>query len=200
MQPINVCLQQDDLLCGGSHDETAAVVRFLIGRNDEKTQSPGLIPLRRANNDFTVPEDHLNLSPKDWLAGVELISFIMGRVAGQIVYKKDRLEITEKDFLRAGAWGTSIRKEVEAVLGWEKIGGSSLGNAAVKIAYDDGIHGRIFQLTLPIVKAPQAWIITSMKIYLVTPFAEKDAAKALGARWDAAKTIRSDVADLWNTR
>lgn len=28
-----------------------------------------------------------------------------------------------------------------------------------------------------------------MRINLVTPFAEKDAAKALGARWDAAKKV-----------
>lgn len=37
-----------------------------------------------------------------------------------------------------------------------------------------------------------------MRINLVTPFAEKDAAKALGARWDSAKKIWyiMDVADL----
>jgi hypothetical protein len=37
-----------------------------------------------------------------------------------------------------------------------------------------------------------------MRINLVTPFAEKDAAKALGARWDAAKKCWyvADVADL----
>lgn len=37
-----------------------------------------------------------------------------------------------------------------------------------------------------------------MRINLVTPFAEKDAVKALGARWDAAKKIwyLTDVADL----
>ena len=37
-----------------------------------------------------------------------------------------------------------------------------------------------------------------MRINLVTPFAEKDAVKALGARWDAAKKIWYiiDVADL----
>lgn len=37
-----------------------------------------------------------------------------------------------------------------------------------------------------------------MRINLVTPFAEKDAAKALGARWDAAKKCWYvvDVADL----
>ena len=37
-----------------------------------------------------------------------------------------------------------------------------------------------------------------MRINLVTPFADKDAAKALGARWDAAKKIWYiiDVADL----
>lgn len=37
-----------------------------------------------------------------------------------------------------------------------------------------------------------------MRINLVTPFAEKDAAKALGARWDAAKKLWyiTDVADL----
>nr|MDP2192790.1 DUF5710 domain-containing protein [Rhodoferax sp.] len=36
-----------------------------------------------------------------------------------------------------------------------------------------------------------------MRINLVTPFAEKDAVKALGARWDAAKKIWyiTDVAD-----
>ena len=37
-----------------------------------------------------------------------------------------------------------------------------------------------------------------MRINLVTPFAEKDAAKALGARWDSTKKIWYvvDVADL----
>jgi hypothetical protein len=37
-----------------------------------------------------------------------------------------------------------------------------------------------------------------MRINLVTPFAEKDAAKALGARWDSAKKTWyvQDVADL----
>jgi hypothetical protein len=37
-----------------------------------------------------------------------------------------------------------------------------------------------------------------MRINLVTPFAEKDAVKALGARWDAAKKCWyiTDVADL----
>ena len=37
-----------------------------------------------------------------------------------------------------------------------------------------------------------------MRINLATPFAEKDAAKALGARWDSAKKIWyiTDVADL----
>lgn len=37
-----------------------------------------------------------------------------------------------------------------------------------------------------------------MRINLVTPFAEKDAAKALGARWDATRKIWyiMDVADL----
>lgn len=37
-----------------------------------------------------------------------------------------------------------------------------------------------------------------MRINLVTPFAEKDEVKALGARWDAAKKIWyiTDVADL----
>ena len=37
-----------------------------------------------------------------------------------------------------------------------------------------------------------------MRINLVTPFAEKDAAKALGARWDAARKIWYivDVEDL----
>jgi len=37
-----------------------------------------------------------------------------------------------------------------------------------------------------------------MRINLVTPFAEKDAVKALGARWDAAKKLWYivDVADL----
>ncbi|WP_363260680.1 DUF5710 domain-containing protein [Rhodoferax sp.] len=37
-----------------------------------------------------------------------------------------------------------------------------------------------------------------MRINLVTPFAEKDAVKALGARWDATKKLRYivDVADL----
>jgi hypothetical protein len=37
-----------------------------------------------------------------------------------------------------------------------------------------------------------------MRINLRTPFAEKDAVKALGARWDAAKKVWyiTDVADL----
>jgi hypothetical protein len=37
-----------------------------------------------------------------------------------------------------------------------------------------------------------------MRINLVTPFSEKDAVKALGARWDAAKKIWyvTDVTDL----
>ena len=37
-----------------------------------------------------------------------------------------------------------------------------------------------------------------MRINLVTPFAEKDAVKALGARWDPAKKLWyiTDVADL----
>ena len=37
-----------------------------------------------------------------------------------------------------------------------------------------------------------------MRINLVTPFAEKDAAKGLGARWDATRKIWyiTDVADL----
>jgi hypothetical protein len=37
-----------------------------------------------------------------------------------------------------------------------------------------------------------------MKINLVTPFAEKETAKALGARWDAAKKLWyiTDVTDL----
>lgn len=37
-----------------------------------------------------------------------------------------------------------------------------------------------------------------MRINLATPFAEKDAAKALGARWDAARKLWyiTDVADL----
>ncbi len=37
-----------------------------------------------------------------------------------------------------------------------------------------------------------------MRINLVTPFAEKDAVKALGARWDAGKKLWyiTDVADL----
>lgn len=41
-------------------------------------------------------------------------------------------------------------------------------------------------------------IIPSMRINLVTPFAEKDAVKALGARWDGVKKLWyiTDVADL----
>ena len=41
-------------------------------------------------------------------------------------------------------------------------------------------------------------IIPTMRINLVTPFAEKDAVKALGARWDAGKKVWyiTDVADL----
>ena len=44
----------------------------------------------------------------------------------------------------------------------------------------------------------QALIISSMRINLVTPFAEKDTVKALGARWDAAKKCWyiTDVVDL----
>ena len=44
----------------------------------------------------------------------------------------------------------------------------------------------------------QARIIRQMRITLVTPFAEKDAVKALGARWDASKKhwYIVDVADL----
>jgi len=43
-----------------------------------------------------------------------------------------------------------------------------------------------------------ARIIHPMRINLTTPFAEKDAVKALGARWDAAKKVWyiMDVADL----
>jgi len=43
-----------------------------------------------------------------------------------------------------------------------------------------------------------ALIILQMRINLVTPFAEKDEAKALGARWDAAKKCWYivDIADL----
>ena len=39
---------------------------------------------------------------------------------------------------------------------------------------------------------------SSMRINLVTPFAEKDAVKALGARWDATRKVWfiQDVADL----
>ena len=33
------------------------------------------------------------------------------------------------------------------------------------------------------------WIIPPMRINLVTPFAEKDAVNALGARWDASKKL-----------
>ena len=41
-------------------------------------------------------------------------------------------------------------------------------------------------------------IIRQMRINLVTPFAEKDVVKALGARWDATKKLWYivDVADL----
>jgi hypothetical protein len=41
-------------------------------------------------------------------------------------------------------------------------------------------------------------IILAMRINLATPFSEKDAVKALGARWDAAKKVWyiSDVADV----
>lgn len=43
-----------------------------------------------------------------------------------------------------------------------------------------------------------ASIIRNMRINLVTPFAEKDAVKALGARWDAIRKLWyiTDVADL----
>lgn len=49
----------------------------------------------------------------------------------------------------------------------------------------------------PLVHKPQR-IIHQMRINLVTPFAEKDAVKALGARWDAALKLWYivDVADL----
>ena len=45
---------------------------------------------------------------------------------------------------------------------------------------------------------PRHRIITRMRINLATPFAEKDAAKALGARWDGALRTWyiTDVADL----
>lgn len=45
---------------------------------------------------------------------------------------------------------------------------------------------------------PSQWIIRHMRINLVTPFAEKDAVKALGARWDAVKKhwYIVDAADL----
>lgn len=41
-------------------------------------------------------------------------------------------------------------------------------------------------------------IMQPMRINLVTPFADKDKAKALGARWDAARKVwyTVDVADL----
>lgn len=41
-------------------------------------------------------------------------------------------------------------------------------------------------------------IMATMRINLVTPFAEKDAVKALGARWDGAKKVWYvvDVPDL----
>ncbi len=41
-------------------------------------------------------------------------------------------------------------------------------------------------------------LIPTMRINLVTPFAEKDAVKSLGARWDAVKKVWyiTDVADL----
>jgi len=41
-------------------------------------------------------------------------------------------------------------------------------------------------------------IIHGMRINLVTPFAEKEAVKALGARWDSTKKLWyiADVADL----
>ncbi len=50
----------------------------------------------------------------------------------------------------------------------------------------------------PQIEHKQASIILSMRINLVTPFAEKDAVKALGARWDATKKCWYivDVADL----
>ena len=46
--------------------------------------------------------------------------------------------------------------------------------------------------------AEPTWIILLMRINLVTPFAEKDAVKALGARWDASKKrwYIVDVTDL----
>lgn len=46
--------------------------------------------------------------------------------------------------------------------------------------------------------AGEMTIIQTMRINLVTTFAEKDAVKALGARWDGAKKVWyiTDVADL----
>jgi len=43
-----------------------------------------------------------------------------------------------------------------------------------------------------------ASIITPMRINLVTPFAEKDSVKALGARWDSARKVWyiQNVSDL----
>lgn len=100
--------------------------------------------MSRPYDDFSILKDHLYLSPKDWLAGVELIAFIMGWATCQVIYKKDRLEITEEDLLGAGTLRTSIQEEVETILVREEIIGSSLGNAPVNIAYNDSIHGWIF--------------------------------------------------------
>ena len=52
--------------------------------------------------------------------------------------------------------------------------------------------------TPPTHTASQPAIISAMRINLVTPFAEKDAAKALGARWDTTRKVWYivDVEDL----
>lgn len=46
--------------------------------------------------------------------------------------------------------------------------------------------------------AAKFWIMRRMRINLVTPYAEKDAVKALGARWDGARKLWyiTDVADI----
>lgn len=100
--------------------------------------------MRRANNNFAILEENVNLPTKDWLVGIELITFTVCRAAGQIIDEKDRFEILDKDFLRLGAGCACVREKVETILCRKKIGGGSLGDPAVNVAYNDGIHGWIF--------------------------------------------------------
>lgn len=112
--------------------------------------------MRRANDDFAILEEYMNLPTEGWLVGIELITFTVCRAADQIIDEKDRFEILDKNFLRSGAWCTCVREKVETILCREKIGGRSLGDPAVSVAYNDGIHGWIFSLPQWIVKVNPA--------------------------------------------